>query len=520
MDPKIKKQQEEERRRRRKEYLARPPKGYENHPKPVTRRDFLAHGLIDSMAILSIPPVLRQLLSIPEVRAEAAQFLFAPDHVVLIFNWMGGAGGFQQAAFASRRANGDLLPGPQLYQHGIAVDGTTGLPPVNTTHGAWLYTGGYQNAAQSNPFYGTLQAGLPAPALERLRFATMLTNSADDTSNGNSGALGVGLRTFMARRLERQYLLAGGVIASGGASLTARMYASGTNFSAEPLDNEDPRLYTAMRDPSSLQRALERPLPSFTAQANTSILDALSSIARSLKTSRNSAGGVARAEEYERNASATSRNTAAINGNFSFLQPNTVLDALTRTRLAGAGPDAALLGSLFSALFSGASLPLGVYLRGGGDHHDATYTTCATQTAQAANVVAAFFNECFVRGIKGTLAFVGDGSFYAGRNQANQEGFIGDRGEYTHYWLASYSPTPREVIAPVGSALPGTVGSANAQGLHDRGSIVGSQRAAALAVLANIMDLEMGKAYREQFARMVPRNFFDAANLARVECFG
>jgi hypothetical protein len=48
---------------------------------------------------------------------------------------------------------------------------------------------------------------------------------------------------------------------------------------------------------------------------------------------------------------------------------------------------------------------------------------------------------------------------------------------------------------------------------------VGSQRAAALALLANVMDLEMGKAYREQFARIVPQSFFDAANLARVECF-
>jgi hypothetical protein len=519
MDLKIKKQQEEERRRRREEYLASPPTGYENHPKPVTRRDFLAHGLIDSFALLSIPPVLRWLLSIPEVRAEAAQFLFPPEHVVLIFNWTGGAGGFQQAAFASRRANGDLLPAPQLYQHGIAVDGTTGLPPVNTTHGAWLYTGSYQDAAQPNPFYGTLQAGLPAEALARLRFITMLTNSADDTSSGDSGVLGVGLRTFLVRKLERQYFLAGGITASGRTALTARMYASGTYFSAEPLRDEDPRLFFPVRDPSSLQRALDRPLVPFSVEANTGILDALASVARSLKTSRKTAGGVNRAAEYATNATMTSRSTAAINGNAYFLQANNVLDAVTRTRLAGAGPDTALLESTFSALFSGASLPLGVYIRSGGDHHDATYRTCATQTAQAANVVAAFFNECFVRGIKGTLVFVGDGSFYAGRNQANQEGFLGDRGEQTHYWIASYAPTPREVIAPVGSALPGTVGSANAQGLHDRGSIVGSQRAAALALLANVMDLEMGKAYREQFARIVPQSFFDAANLARVECF-
>ena len=518
MDWKEKKARKIERRRRREEFLAKPPVGYENHAKPVTRREFLAHGLIDSMAFVSVPPLLRAVLSVPEARAEASSFLFAPDHVVLLINGTGGPGSVQQQTFVSRQQNGDLASAATLFEHGVASAVTADSPGIIKAHGAWMYNVSSTSTAETNAFYNGYASRVSAETLLKTRCIAAQTVALDDTATG-SGTGGILARTFMAQHLNKAYLLGGGLAAVGGNNVTARQYASGLSMTAAPMLVESPMLFQTVRDQNSIRNALDKPFAQLSVDSNAGILNTLAKIAENLSGSRQTIGGVARAKEFQSNASTTSRQTTSINGNFSFLDA-AVLDPSTRTMLAAAGDTNQLLSTL-AAIFSGAALPIATYWKGNGDHHNLNFNEGYAYADQTAALVAAVMNEASLRGIKATVIGIFDGSYYVGRSDANANviGNKGDRGEISVYWSMQYAPTPRSIVAPQGAAGVGTLGFASGN-LNNGGSIVGNQDAAALALVANLMDSEMGKSYRALFEKLVPRNSFDASNLPRIECIG
>lgn len=513
MDPKEKRAREEEKKRRREEYLARPPKQYEDHPKPVTRRQFLAHGLLDSMAFIAMPAIFRRVLSIPEARAEASTFLFPPEEIVFVINGTGGPGSCGMGAIVSRAADGSLMPPAALTAHGIVSTVTAGSPGIITDHGAWLYNVSPTSETEPNAFYNSLSTLLPADALAKLRILSAQTIARDDSDEGPAGTMGVLARTFVRERFAQDFLLGGGLAVSGGANMSARQYASGLAMSAPQMNVEDPRLFQSVRVGASIRNALDKPLASFDVGGNDGLLKALAKVAKNLSLSRTTAGGQARAVEFQANAETTARQATSINGNFGFLDANAILAPSTRTILNSAADNDRLLPTL-SALFSGAVLPIVTYWKGGGDHHNGDFVRSTSYAAETAALIAALVNEGSIRNVKVNVLMVFDGAYYA-----NAAGFQGDRGEQTTYSLFRWEPTPRTVLKPAAASAVGTLGHA-VNGYNASGTLVGGQEAAALALFANVMDAMMGKSYRAEFERIVVRNSFDATNLPRIECFG
>lgn len=147
---------------------------YPDHPKPVTRRQFLAQGLLDVVGTAMIPSALDFLLRTPVAQAASCGGNGVSGMVpYLIFDCAGGAALSGNWVVGKAGGPTDFLA--SYSQMGVPTNPSAG-EPIDTQFGVPMYT----NLSQVRA--GIVSAA-SAGALANVRMASLCVASQDDTGN-------------------------------------------------------------------------------------------------------------------------------------------------------------------------------------------------------------------------------------------------------------------------------------------------------------------------------------------------
>jgi hypothetical protein len=460
------------------------------HKKPVTRREFLAHGIIPFAASALVPSALSLFASPGAFAAENCASSGASLTLPAFFTLNLAGGASLAGNYIPRLASGDLLP--SYTKMGLG----------NNT-GANALTGGMVAAefGHQGLFYSQSQllAGIRAQAnaatLANTAFVAICVSSRDDSGENKFDISGS--------------IYQAGLVGSMLPPLGSNSTPTGLNQQAAQVNPPPPLIVGNVADVTNsigYTRALTQ--NGMTARQRQKLAKLVSNLSadqsRKLATVP-AVSGVTKLIEC-----------AGIKNEELILAGNGAVDPVTqRPELATAwGVNAGTNGGNQQRIFAtmayngllGSSGPVNLEM-GGYDYHDNTRTTGDGRDNNAGQVIGRLLTSARIMGRKAFIYVTSDGSVTSNEGAAPGGAWVSDRGSNGSALLFMYDPAGRPATTNM------QVGSFTAGQSTDSTTFVGSSPAnAGLAAVANYLKFSG----RMDLVDRVLGRTIDAANLARV----
>jgi hypothetical protein len=460
------------------------------HSRPVTRRDFLTHGIIPFAAAVTMPSWLNLLL--PQT-ANAAPLCAAAAGNMIPFVTLNLAGGAAiMSNFVPHDQGGQMLPS-------YSIRGLGKTPPIDREFGNVPFAGAV-NGVLISKFLQGIRETAPT-ALPKTAFIALCSPSGDDRSSNKfsvdgmlvkAGSLGSMFPTIGSEDTSTGVSSLAAVIAppkpirvNSLSNLTESIGYAGALTNLKPNQkNKLARLINTLSDSQS------RKLASITdGQKMKDVLDCagikneslLQSGTDSLDLRKDAAAGADLSTVWQVNAGTGANDANLVKGSIVY---NTIKSQAT----------------------SG-----GITL-GGYDYHDGNRTNGDAKDLEAGQTAGRILETAAKLNRPVFLLITTDGAVSSVESDSPDSAWTGDQGEASGMYLMYYNPNGRPATTgfQIGQFTKGQVA--------DDKSIIGSNtEATAAAVFANYLATNNRL---DAFASIVPSGILDSANLNKVIKFG
>jgi hypothetical protein len=468
------------------------------HKKPVTRREFLAAGLIPFAAQALVPGALGLLLPSP---AQAAPNCSADGGSLVPFitlNLEGGAG--LAANYAPRDAG--MNPLTSYTKVGLGDNTGGNVLEFETEFGVPGFPK-FQGNVLSRMLVG-IRNNCDAATLANTAFMAVCVQSQDDSSRNKFDASGMVFRAG----------LAGSYIPNLGTQSTP----TGVSQDAASLRPPAPLVVNSFNDIANsigYTRALSsgnNNTAGLTGPQQNKLARLVASLSTSQAQKLNQISTVAHVKDLVECAGI--KNSALVGNGSSAVSPASNQALLTRWGLnansftGNASSQAVVFSSMVYNALLGQSGTVNLQM-GGYDYHDNTRNNGNNKDEQAGNNIGRILDSARILGKKVFLYVTSDGATVSDENPVPGQGvWRSDRGDAGLAFIFIYDPAGRPATSgyQIGNFTNGQVA--------DNTTPVGaSPELAAQAVFANYLKLNKRM---DLFDRIIPRGALDAAALAKV----
>jgi len=466
------------------------------HAKPVTRRDFLATGLIAGSATIFAPAWLKYLM--PDV--EAATGACAPGGSSLIpvvtLNLSGGGG--LQANFVPMDKTGALLK-----DYGIMGLGSGSTLPLTSEFGGVQFAG---LMPDGTTLISQFLAGVRSKAINSIAntaFVGVCVQSQDDTSSNN----------FAINGLLSQAGLNGSLLPNLGVTSSS---INGINQASAFLSPPAPLV---VKGTTSFSGALSYSKSSAAGKVlNISQQSSLAKLISSLSgTQTQTLQQLATDQQAQTLINCAGIKNVSVVGNTPLVDPRndtTVGAALNTIWGTSASTSANAQSLIFSSsvynVLNGNAGSAALEI-GGFDYHDNTRTSGNAADLAAGTAVGQILETAYAMGKPLFLYVTTDGSVTSANSTSYTSPWTSDRGSAGMSYMLYYDPKGRRAT------------TGNQVGWYTAGQVAdttfftsGSPELSAGAVFANYLQLngQLG-----QFSNIVPSPFFNSTNIPSVVKF-
>lgn len=456
------------------------------HGKPVSRRDFLAHGIIPFAASALVPGALGLLTGIPEAMADA---LSCPSNggtmaSFITLNLSGGAA--LMANFIPRDKGGQLLPSYSKMGNGTA-------PPIETEFGVPAFAG-RTNAADPNTVISKMLLGIRSTAtaatLNNTAFLGACVQSRDDS----------GANTFDASGMVFKAGVTGSRLPNLGTSSTI----TGLNQMAATVSPPPPlvvKSFTDLANSIGYTSAIKNSLSADQRVSLTKLTQNLSASQTRKLASINTLAQVKTLVDCAgiKNADLVQQGSAAVD---PFVNAPTLAAVWGINAGTAANSQGRVFGSMVYNALAGNAGTVNLEM-GGYDYHDNSRTTGDKKDQQAGAVIGQILESARVMGKPAFVYVTSDGAVVSSESATGGTPWVSDRGTAGAALIFMYSPNGRPATRAqqIGNYVAGQV----ADDTHPIGA---NPEAAAQAVFANYLQFNRAMSL---FAAIAPRGLSGAA---------
>jgi hypothetical protein len=436
------------------------------HGKPVTRRDFLAHGIIPFAASALVPGALGLLSGLP-INAMADQCAAGAANMAtfITVNLSGGAS--LASNFVPRDMNGQLLP--SYSKMGLGTMGNN--LPIATEFGVPAFSGMYQGALISGMLTG-IRASADASTLGGTAFVGVCIKSQDDSAGNSFDASGMVYRA--------------GKVGSTLPNLGTGQTVTGIRQAAATVAPPPPLIVGSFNDIANsigYTGALRNSLTTNQKISLTKLVASLSGSQVRKLASINSAAGV-----QDLVNCAGIKNPSLISAGANLVDPLTNGDGSAVSPIwngfnasTAANNQDRVLGSMVYNALNGNAGTVSIDL-GGYDYHDNTRTTGFNMDKQAGMVIGKILQTAKAMGKPVFVYVTSDGSVVSLETSTPDSPWASDRGTAGAALMFVYHPSGRPQTSgfQIGQFTTGQV--------VDESYVIGSNpELAAQAVFANYL---------------------------------
>jgi len=427
------------------------------HRKPVTRREFLSHGMIPFAASALVPGALG-LLS-PDVMAAGLNCPSDAGAGIAAFITLNLSGGASLSSnFLPRDAGGQLLA-----SYGKIGGGTN----ANLTTAADF---GIQGFVSTSPLLAGLKTKATQPTIDGTAVVSVCVQSRDDSAENKFDASGMAYKA--------------GVMGSKIPNLGTRSNATGLSQLASTVQPPPPLIVRSFDDLANsigYTAALKNQLNSAQRVSLTRLVASLNS------TQTNKLQNITTAEQVQ-----TMVECAGIKNNDMIGAGSGAVDPLTNnaamasvwgiTAGTAANNQGRVFGSMVYNALAGNAGTVNLEL-GGYDYHDNTRTNGDGKDNQAGVVIGQILESARIMGKPVFIYVTSDGSVVSSDSATPGAPWTSDRGSAGMALMFAFSPTGRPATSgfQVGSYTSGQVA-------NDATPVGSSPEVAAQAVIANYLN--------------------------------
>lgn len=458
------------------------------HRAPVTRREFLAAGVLPFAASALLPGALGILAAPVDAMAEGLVCPSGGSGMPAFITVNLAGGGALAANYIPHDQNGAMLPSYNKM-------GFPTLPALTSQFGVnrFATTSGFL-AGVSATAGGAVLAS--PEALAKTAFVAMCVQSADDSQENKFDVSGMAYRA--------------GVVGQSIPNLGTASSSTGTGIRQKPSTIAPPpplvvSNFTSLANAIGYTSALRNNLGATTPQGN-KLRNSLTKLVSSLNSSqtRKLASLPSAAQMKTLVDCAAVKNIELVQAGASAIDPlqDATYGAMIGTlynninvNTAANNQQRILSGMVYNAL-KGTSGTVNIEL-GGFDYHDNTRTTGDAKDREAGEVVGRILQMAHIMGKKVFIYVTSDGSV---ASNAGSPVWVSDRGNAGSSYLLMYDPAGRP------ATLGPQIGHFNSGQEAEEGTPVGADpELAAQAAFANYCKFAAGPSWEEVFRRSVLR---------------
>lgn len=410
---------------------------YPDHKLPMTRREFLSAGLIDSAVFIAMPTLLDLALSRTAQGAEVP-----PTTVFVCFDSQGGAG-HHQRDFMPMTSTGGMPDSTAQARMGI----TPGTQQT-TKYGAAMAMGGRLVTALTTPAPTGGMEFAPPPASttpSKIQFATFSATTRDDNSGGSQSPMGL-IAAYLNEKNKESLYVQAGINVGGGANRATVGTNTGGVIAKTRADG-----WLAVTAPTSVTNAISGPYKFLTGPQAIAALETANRMADNRRGRVNNSSPSMNLLNAQKSGMSANLVNAKEAGALRIqprtdafpqgLHPSTIaiLDA------TGNGLSAAEKSNLETGLLSavrGISRPMITFVKGGGDYHNGNTTAEAAFVQAKSTVVKAISNEVLMRAqtsgkdMKVVSAYITDGGMVCANTGTAGLPFNADEGRFSRQYVS------------------------------------------------------------------------------------